>query len=330
MFDCKFTASLRVGHNVLLAFNLLADMPYHLADEWFEAKLNSVSLSFQRQIMGKGDDTKKGQRKGEKKSSVDSPATRSRKTDGAQKKVTTHAEVHATPSRAKSRSASSKRDSDVGSEADSAASKVKLLPSGLDIPYTIQTMMARVAKGERPDIVVQDMPVTHKLWRLKIVRNHVKNMKVKLTDVHWQALGFPEQASPPEEDPQSSVAKKRKKSIVGQGDEPDRAETASGADKEGTTSSTPLKTEREDIVQLPATPVVPPGTIAVERVGENLYVQDGRGNLIRLYTTPPPAASLTDKDAPSAAYLTPLGPSSSSKIAEDTGTGKLSLPLQPQ
>ena len=63
----------------------------------------------------------------------------------------------------------------------------------------------------------------------------------------------------------------------------------------------------------------------MERVGENLYVQDGRGNLIRLYTTPPPAATVSDKEAPLAAYLTPLGPSSSSKAAEGTGAGELSF-----
>ena len=104
-------------------------MPWKLADEWFEARLNSGSISFQRQIMGKGDDKKRGQRKAEATSGVDSPSTRSRKTDGAQKKVTTQAEVHPMPSRTKSRSTSSKRDSDVVSEADSAVSKQKPLHS---------------------------------------------------------------------------------------------------------------------------------------------------------------------------------------------------------
>ena len=97
-------------------------MPCKLADEWLEARLNSVSISFQRQIMGKRDDKKRGQRKVEATSGVESQSTRSRKTDGAQKKVTTQAEVNPTPSRTKSRSASSKRDSDVGSEAGNAVS----------------------------------------------------------------------------------------------------------------------------------------------------------------------------------------------------------------
>ena len=172
-------------------------MPCKLADEWFEARLNSVSISFQRQIMGKGDDKKRSQRKAEATSGVDSPSTRSRKTDGAQKKITTKAEVHPTPSRTKSRSTSSKLDSDVVSKADSAASKLKPLPSGLDIPHIIQSVLACTAKGEQPDVILQDMPLAHKLWRRKTVKNQVRNMKLDLPEAHWQALGFPDHASPP-------------------------------------------------------------------------------------------------------------------------------------
>ena len=35
-------------------------MPYALADDWFEEMLNSVSISYQRQMMGKTKDVKKG------------------------------------------------------------------------------------------------------------------------------------------------------------------------------------------------------------------------------------------------------------------------------
>ena len=74
-------------------------MPYALADDWFAAKLNSVSLSFQRQIMGK---SKKDGRKGEVGSEegrkpVGSPTTRSRLSSMAAGEPTTQAEVHPIP-----------------------------------------------------------------------------------------------------------------------------------------------------------------------------------------------------------------------------------------
>ena len=64
-------------------------MPYKLADEWSEARLNSVSISFQRQMIGKGDEKKKSQRKVEAKPGVDSPSTRSRKSEEAKTPETT-------------------------------------------------------------------------------------------------------------------------------------------------------------------------------------------------------------------------------------------------
>ena len=78
-------------------------MPYLLADEWFEAKLSSVSLSFQRQMMGKHDPKKESKKKVEASKAVGSPSTRSRAAGAAATQQTVTVEIHSEPQKKKNR-----------------------------------------------------------------------------------------------------------------------------------------------------------------------------------------------------------------------------------
>ena len=167
-------------------------MPYLLADEWFEAKLNSVSLSFQRQMMGKPDSKKGNKKKEEQKQVVGSPATRSRVGAVAGATMQTQVDVHGEP-KEKTKSSRSVKGSEAGSDRGSGKSKSSVPAVALDIPNIIKTALARVANGEHPSVIAQDMPRHHKQWKERSVRNHVKNMKAKLHREHWQALGLEEE-----------------------------------------------------------------------------------------------------------------------------------------
>ena len=81
-------------------------MPYALADDWFASKLNSVSISFQRQMMGKHDSKKKSEKGERKDSRRKSPNPRSQplrtsSPNQSPAKTVTKAQVHPTPSQSK-------------------------------------------------------------------------------------------------------------------------------------------------------------------------------------------------------------------------------------
>ena len=159
-------------------------MPYHLADEWFEAKLNSVSLSFQRQMMGKPDSKKGNKKKEDQKQVVGSPATRSRLGAVAGATMQTQMDVHKEP-KGKTKSNRSVRGSEASSDHGSTKSKSSVPAVVLGIPNIIKTAPARVTNGEHPSVIAQDMPRHHKQWKERSVRSHVKNMKAKLHREHW-------------------------------------------------------------------------------------------------------------------------------------------------
>ena len=137
-------------------------MPYALADDWFADKLNSVSISFQRQIMGK---TKKEVKKSEVgkeegKAQVGSPSTRSRVGSSASSQTKTQAEVHPVPKKQQKKRDSSRKgeaaDSDRGSVASFSASKT------FDTAHFVQEAVRRVEAGELAAVILQDMPHAHK------------------------------------------------------------------------------------------------------------------------------------------------------------------------
>ena len=175
-------------------------MPYALADDWFAAKLNSVSISFQRQIMGK---SKKDGRKGEVGSEegrkqVGSPATRSRLSSMAAGGSTTQAEVHPTPKKQHKKRDSSKKgevaDSDRSSVASSSTSKT------FDVAYFVQEAVRRIDAGEKAVVILQDMPRANKKWTEARVRACAKELNIKLRTIHLQAMGLRDGALTAEQD----------------------------------------------------------------------------------------------------------------------------------
>ena len=129
-------------------------MPYLLADEWFEAKLNSVSLSFQRQMMGKNDPKKESKRKEEASKAVSSPSTRARAAAAAGTQLTVTADVHGDPKKKKS----SRKGSEASSDRGSSRSRMVVKSVALDIPNIIMRMMERMAKVEQPADIVKTCP----------------------------------------------------------------------------------------------------------------------------------------------------------------------------
>ena len=134
-------------------------MPYLLADEWFEAKLNSVSLSFQRQKMGKHDQKKGSKKKVEASKVVSSPSTRSRAAGAVASQQTVVVDVHSEPQR---KQKSSRKESEASSNRGSSRSRTSAVSAALDIPNIIMRVMERLAKGERPADVAKDVPTGHK------------------------------------------------------------------------------------------------------------------------------------------------------------------------
>ena len=132
-------------------------MPYALADAWFEEKLNSVSISYWRQIMGKSRDGKKEEKH------QGSPMTRSRrdqlsrtgsggtgdktKKDDAAKKE-------------KTKLSGSVKGTAVGQSGDGAeGSTSKRSQDAIDIPSLLYDVERRVQKKQDFEKIAERMPL---------------------------------------------------------------------------------------------------------------------------------------------------------------------------
>ena len=129
-------------------------MPYQLADEWFNAMLNSVSLSFQRQAMKKSKEARKGKggKGGRAQESEASMVTRSARksaaTGDSEESSLQGGDASTTPV------GSSTRPQDdaiplEGEEAD------------LDKPTFLLTVQQRLRRKHKPEVVKKSMPTHH-------------------------------------------------------------------------------------------------------------------------------------------------------------------------
>ena len=171
---------------------LFSGMPYALADDWFASKLNSVSISFQRQMMGKHDSRKKLE-KGEKKDSRrKSPDSRSHplRTSSPKRspaRTVTKAQVHSTPSQSKQQkrgeSSSRKKSGKKGKQSTEES-------HGIDIPSLLYDVIRRVEQQEDHESILKDMPLDNDAWCDSVVLRQAKLLKLTLTSEHLRALGL--------------------------------------------------------------------------------------------------------------------------------------------
>ena len=168
-------------------------MPCALADAWFEEKLNSVSISFWRQKMGKTkDDKKKPTQTQEVKGS---PATRSK--GGASMKSSDSG----TSERRRDGTASKRRkvkpDDQTKMKTESATPKEKptkdatspvIKPDGsIDISALLYVVERRVRKKHNFEEIAAAMPLQHKAWTLMNMRKFARTLNLKFTDDHYLA-----------------------------------------------------------------------------------------------------------------------------------------------
>ena len=166
--------------------DLFSGMPYALADDWFASKLNSVSISFQRQMMGKHDSKKKsekGERKDSRRRSPDSRSQPLRTSSPKQSPATTvtKAQVHPSPSQSKqqkrSESSSRKRSSRKGKQPPEET-------HGIDIPSLLYDFIRRVEQQEDYESILKDMPRDNDAWCDSVVLRQAKLLKLTLTSEH--------------------------------------------------------------------------------------------------------------------------------------------------
>ena len=151
-------------------------MPYALADEWFEQKLNSVSVSFQRQMMVKT------------RGSNTVPATRSsaRRTElakerqgGTRKSVATSLET--------GKPEDTEDDvmrAGVPSTSTPTANPASSSSQMLDIPSILYDMKRRIRQHHAPETVVKSMPTGNRAWTYANVSRHAGALNLKLKAIH--------------------------------------------------------------------------------------------------------------------------------------------------
>ena len=171
-------------------------MPCALADAWFEEKLNSVSISFWRQTMGKSRD---GKKEDANKSAVKgSPITRSKREQltreggsGAGNK----AENEQVVKKKKTKSGEKVSDSVKGAAAgpsgdgDSVATP-KPGQESLDIPSLLYDVERRVQRKQNFETIAESMPLANKAWTLMNIHKFVRTLSLKFTEQHYLACGF--------------------------------------------------------------------------------------------------------------------------------------------
>ena len=174
-------------------------MPYALADEWFAWKLNSVSISFQRQMMGKDKVVKKSDDKAlDDTKMTQSPTTRSRKLKditetpaASSSKGDKHKKKHKKKSgdldapKGSSHRSSSRASEKSGGETPQQPPAKK--SRGLDIPSLIFEIRRRVANKEDAASIAKDMPVTNMSWNELLVTKHASTLDVAFTAKHIKA-----------------------------------------------------------------------------------------------------------------------------------------------
>ena len=158
-------------------------MPYALADEWFEEKLNSVSLSFQRQMMGKTRGSKST-------GSVSQTRSSARRTELARERLESSKKSvkcsHATDK-------SELEDDDVTvagvqSTLTSTPDPAQSSTGPLDISSLLYDMKRRVRQHHTPESIVKSMPTGNRAWTYANVSRHAGALNLKLKAIHWQAL----------------------------------------------------------------------------------------------------------------------------------------------
>ena len=157
-------------------------MPYQLADEWFNAMLNSVSLSFQRQAMKKSKEARKGKggKGGRAQESEASMVTRSAgksaATGDSEESSLQGGDASTTPV-----GSSTRPQDDVipleGEEAD------------LDIPTFLLTVQQRLRRKHKPEVVKKSMPTHHPLWTTANICQYVQALELQFTSEHYRACG---------------------------------------------------------------------------------------------------------------------------------------------
>ena len=268
-------------------------MPYALADDWFAGKLNSVSISFQRQIMGKTkkDGKKSETGKEEARMQVDSPSTRSRLSSMATGQVKTQAEVHPPPKKQQKKKESSKKseaDSDRGSVASSSASKT------FDVAYFVQEAVRRLEAGELAVKILQDMPRAHKKWTEARVRACAKDLNIKLRTIHLQAMGLRDGALTAEKDEADRRAAAAAARAEQSEDMPKlQAETSPPVAE---AKSTPEETVVVESSEKPAAPA-PSSQVTLEMVDGQLCLRDQDGNAFSVMTKPLAPATSANESA---------------------------------
>ena len=162
-------------------------MPYALADAWFEEKLNSVSISFWRQTMGKSRDGKKED--ANKWAVKGSPITRSRReqlTRGGDGGAVERKEDERVAKKKKTKSGEKVSDSARGAaagqsgEGDSVATP-KPGQEPLDIPSLLYDVQRRVQRKHNFETIAESMPLANKAWTLMNIHKFVRTLSLKFT-----------------------------------------------------------------------------------------------------------------------------------------------------
>ena len=167
---------------------MLIDMPYALADDWFEEKLNSVSISYQRQRMPRTKDTRSTSA-GAKSSPQTRSASRLRE-EGAV--PSTSHEASGVSSTKRKRKDKKKQETQSGGDgrSSSSATTVDLTDlANIDIPSIILDVVNRVANKERVEDIKRSMPTYHRAWSTVNIHRHARAINQTLTEEHYQAFG---------------------------------------------------------------------------------------------------------------------------------------------
>ena len=135
---------------------MLIDMPYALADEWFAEKLNSVSLSYQRQRMPRTKDTRKTS--AEAKSSPQTRSASRLREEGAV--PSTSQETSGASSSKRKRKDKKRPEESAGGDGRSGSSSTTVDLTDLaniDIPALNLDVVSRVANKERLEDIRRGM-----------------------------------------------------------------------------------------------------------------------------------------------------------------------------
>ena len=146
--------------------------------------LNSVSVSFQRQAMGKDKHQRKegSGNRGRKEEVPPAVVTRSTAVQGEQRRLTQDDDATSRSSRHSSRRRTA---------AEGASGGEPVVEEDLDIPTRLMRVQQRLRRKEDPDTIAKDMPTHHVAWTSKNIRNHAQALRLKFKDIHYRACGVP-------------------------------------------------------------------------------------------------------------------------------------------